>query len=474
MMTHFKNMFIRLLTVLIILATNTADAGTVSVGFKQYKEKIMAADTCVFEKFIFARGSAIPKTGSSNSVIYSKRKAKLNATQKLYDFVVEEISRSALKATYPASVSGQQINKVQKGFISSLNKNILEIKNMTEVYSEYNGKEAITVIGVPWENIEPYLIKDYSQLMSTWQEQLGTDNVNEDPYTYYNFCADEKLDSAFEAICTYMSRNFGNNAVKTVRHEPIPGVFKLWGKDDYINNLTLYELENLSLYQKLSLLEESPYNPLICYMIGNSFRQVGLNRTACLFYFAGSIFTIDHNSSLRNLLEAESCDSMSVSNNDFVKTVYNDVHSALDSTAIQVPSRSILIIKSLGTVPCSESTTISRLYYDGNRYFQQKDFKGALRNYLYALEERITSDLLNMIGITLIRLNQHKLAIPFLRQSLYLNPDHKYALVNLTESLFESNYKRIAIDSYQSALKNTNLDNWGITKLKKIKLKFID
>ena len=71
--------------------------------------------------------------------------------------------------------------------------------------------------------------------------------------------------------------------------------------------------------------------------------------------------------------------------------------------------------------------------------------------------------------MTLVRLNNHKLAIPFLRQALYFNPQHKFAGVNLTEAFLNSNFKELAIASYESTLKNSNVNEWGAYKLKTLK-----
>ena len=155
----------------------------------------------------------------------------------------------------------------------------------------------------------------------------------------------------------------------------------------------------------------------------------------------------------------------------FIKTINPTIQEAHQKSDLQLPYKADFIINSLGSIPCYETDRSSRLYYNGNKNFKEKDFEKALQNYLSALEESITADLLNMIGMTFIEMDNSALAIPFLKQAIYFNQNHKFAIINLTQALYDSGFKDLALLSYDSAMENPNLDEWGTHKLKKLKAK---
>ncbi len=198
-----------------------------------------------------------------------------------------------------------------------------------------------------------------------------------------------------------------------------------------------------------------------------------MERSSCLFFKTSQYFITKQSIDLAKVAYAGGCALHSI-NEQFIETTYQDILNALGTSEIQFKDRSKLIIKSIGTVPCGESDTISKYYFEGNRRFKKDDFQRALINYIYAIEASMTADLLNMTGMTLLRMNQDRLAIPFFRQSAWLNPSHRYAVVNLSEALFSSGYLNLGSIYYVKGLENASLDAWGKARLKAIKKTYIN
>jgi len=458
-----------IIIVVSIFAVNTSDAGTASEVFQKTRSKVLAQDITFYNNYVFSKGTAFPATDSTNSIIYAKRKAKHRAFLILSKYLVTPTLNADVDL--PDFLSNKLAVKLQQELIKSTGSKLIKVSGVSKVYSNFDGTRATVVIGVRQQEIEHLKTServDYNKLL---KDSICVRNSEFNPFLAYEICPEEDQASLVMSIYSHLSRNFGNNVAKTINSDPIENFFGIWQNQyEYKDNLNYSTLNNLTLDEVLFFLDAMPYDPLISYTAGEKFRQSGFIKTACLFNKAGTKLFFSENTLCLNydhLVSSKASDSGT--EYQFFRTVSPTISEADSTSNIQFPYEAEFIIKSLGTIPCTETKSISKLYYMGNSLFQNKDFEKALNLYFQALEDTLTADLLNMIGMTLLRLNNHKLAIPFLRQALYFNPHHKFAGVNLTEAFLNSNFKELAIASYESTLKNGNIDEWGAYKLKTLK-----
>jgi len=449
---------------------NTSDASTASEVFQKCRMRVLVQDITLFNNFIFSKGTSFPASNSSNSIIYAKRKAKHCAFLILSNYLITPELKAGTNLT--DYLSNKLAKKLHQELIKSKSSRLLKISGVSIVYSDFDGTCATVVVGVRKQKIEHLKTSARLEFNKLLKDRICVENSEFDPFLAYEICPEiDSLTFIRSAIKLHLDKNYGNNVAKIINSEPIENFFDIWqNRYEYRNKLNYSTLKNLTLDEVLLCLNEMPYDPLISYVASEKFRQSGFIKTACLFNNAGTKLFYSAKKLAINYDHLASCKvSGSVSDIKFTMTISPAISKAYSASNIQFPYEAEFIIKSLGTIPSSETRTSSKFYYEGNRFFQDKHFQKALEAYFHALEDTLSADLLNMIGMTLIRLNNHKLAIPFLRQALYFNSHHKFAEVNLAEALYLSNFKKLALQCLESAKQNPNLDEWGNYKLELLK-----
>ncbi len=468
MKMHFRTFKIKFFVILsIICSVNTSDATTASEVFQKCRIRVLSQDITLFNNFIFSKGTSFPATDSSNSIIYAKRKAKHRAFLILSNYLITPKLKTGTHLT--DYLSNKLAKKLHQELVKSKSSKLIKVSGVSTVYSDFDGTCATVVVGARKQKIEHLKTSaklDFNHLL---KDRICVENSEFDPFLAYEICPEiDGLTYIRKAIKMHFDKNYGSNVAKIINSEPIENFFDIWrNRYEYRNKLNHSTLKNLSLDEILFFLNEMPYDPLISYAASEKFRQSGFIKTACLFNNAGTKLFYSEKKLAINYDHLASCTtSDSVNDIQFIMTISPAISEAYSASNIQFPYEAEFIIKSIGTIPSSETRTISKFYYEGNRFFQNNHFQKALEAYFYALEDTLSADLLNMIGMTLIRLNNHKLAIPFLKQALYFNPHHKFAEVNLVEALSLSNFKKLALQCLESAKQNPNLDEWGNHKLK--------
>ena len=459
--------------ILILFCANTSDAVTASEVFRENRAKILSDSVTVFEDYTFSKGVATPASESTTSSIYAKRKAKHKAFINLSTYILSKISAARLKIDFTDSISNKLIIKIQQEQAKSIKGDLLRIEGVSKVYSEFDGSHAVVVIAVGNKMLERIRSVKSASFKNESNPRNCASISDFDPFLCYEICPENQLASVRNSISNYLETSYGKNVGRTVDLDPIEDFFEIWEtKYKYVGNLDLTDLKSLNREEAFILLNEMPYHPLICFLIAERFKQDGFIRMAKLFYRSGTKLFLTESFLEFNLnINSDQISSGMQERYDYIKTINPMVHEAYRKSDFQFPYKADFIINSLGSIPCYETKTSSRLYYDGNMHFKKKDFEKALQSYLSALEESITADLLNMIGMTLIEMDNSALAIPFLKQAIYLNPNHRFATINLTRALYDSGFKDLALQSYDSAIKNPNLDEWGIYMLRKMKAK---
>lgn len=466
--------FIGLLVLILILScANTSDARTASEVFLENRTKILSDSVTVFQDYTFSKGVATPVSESTTSIIYAKRKAKHKALINLSTYILSKISASRLKIDLTDSISNKLIIKIQQEQAKSIKGDLLRIEGVSKVFLEFDSSHAVVVIAVKNNMLERIRSAKSASFKNESNPRKCASLSDFDPFLCYEICPENQLASVRDSISNHLETSYGKNVGRTVNLDPIEDFFEIWEtKYECVGNLDLNELKSLSIKEAFVLLNEMPYHPLICFLIAEKFRQDGFIRVAKLFYRSGTRLFLTESFFEFNLnINSDQISSGMQERYRYIKTINSTVHEAYQKSDFQFPYKADFIINSLGLIPCYETETSSGLYYDGNRHFKDKDFKKALQNYLSALEGSITADLLNMIGMTLIEMDNSALAIPFLKQATYLDVNHKFAIINLTQALYDCGFNDLALQSYNSAIKNPKLDEWGTYMLRKLKAK---
>ncbi|MBC8460829.1 MAG: hypothetical protein H8D67_22815 [Deltaproteobacteria bacterium] len=342
----------------------------------------------------------------------------------------------------------------------------LEVSKAVEIDSGYlNDETCYKVLAVPRENIH-YDSLTYSRIISTLNSAFENSDSRLKNSLYLEICPSNKIERVIPKLAAQLGTQYGANvrAVVNGKFFSQPPDFSVIDKIESIEDLL-----GLNYDQLFGFLNNCPYFPKICYLLGKKMFQQGKYRNANLFFLRGTVWKIDDE--FNELCEKSATDR-------FPNFVLPETHKQIlhlkdrvvesyQSFYLSLGPNSEAVINSFGTIPIKDLKSHSDEFDKGNKLFfsSPPDIDGALAHYLSEIEQNISADVCNMIGCCLRMKNQYYMAIPYLLQSTISNPKHRYAWVNLALTFNRIGMKKIAKEYARAAERTGDMDTWGEEKV---------
>jgi len=347
----------------------------------------------------------------------------------------------------------------------------LKVSNAVKVDSGFlNDEVGYTVLAVPKENIE-YDSLTYPRIISTFHSAFENSDKKLNSSLYLEICPVSKIGRVIPKLAVRLGNQYGANVRSVVRGEFFgqPPDFSVINKIYSLKNIKGLNYDGL-----FGLLNMCPYFPKVCYLLGKRMHQQGKARIASLFFQRGTTWKIDEEFN-------ERCEKI-VTNRYSGGYVLPEIHKQVlhlkgkvidsyQSSRYSLGPNSEAVINSFGTIPIKDLKSYSGELDKGKELFfaSPPDIDGALAHFLSEIERNISTDVCNFIGRCFIKINQHYLAIPYLLQATFSNPNHKYAWVNLALIFDKIGMIKTAKEFARTAEATGNLDTWGEEQIKLLK-----
>ena len=369
-----------------------------------------------------------------------------------------------LHTKWPDSIS-EDLRGSLKGVYLRIKEVKLRVGKFIQVDSgniEKNGKLiSFNVIAIPPKEVNFQRVS-YENLIEALNKAFNKSDQRLISSTYLEICPQVKIKSVIDFMARQSEAQHGKTFATVLLGQDLQKPASSLVKGI---SFSKSELRSFSRKQLFKVLKLMPYDPEVCYLIGQNFHEAGFQRNAELFFLRGTKWeSKTHYNSL--------C-YQSINNEPF-KSWRNNVKNANANLRIRIRKQlsdsnfsfntlSLSIIKNLGNLPTKNALATSSEFQQGNAVFfsDPPDLNAAFELYVKALEKTFSAAISNMIGRCLQLQGEVLLAIPFYMQAIKLNPKHPYAGANLAVCLFEVGEKEQAKTLAQSVLKNTELSNWG-------------
>ena len=334
-----------------------------------------------------------------------------------------------------------------------------------------NGKTVyFTVIAVPKKAVR-FQYVSYKDLIKCLDDAFVAKDERLLSSPYLEICTRDRITSVIDLMAQQAKEQYGDalTAIILGRRVAAPGTFHLKGV-----TFSEDELQSFSRDQLFKILTRLPYDPEVCYRIGESFRKEGFRRNADLFFSRGTFWQSKdkYNALCYRAVSNEPFRSWRIPADNAVSVLEKKIRDRVAKVSISFNPLSLIVIENMGNVPIENAQRTSAEFQQGNEAFfsDPPNLNKALELYLKALEKAFTADGCNMIGRCLQLRGEMLLAIPFYRQAVSLDPEHPYAGANLASCLWEVGEKEQAKNTAQSALKNPHLSDLGRKQISALEL----
>ena len=272
MKTHFKSLSGRRLLLsgaIFFLLSGSApllDAKECSRVFEENKEKILSSENYVAEGCVFATGKMISRSGN-REIGYSK--AKLDAISNVISFL-------EAKVDWPKKIPAGLRKRIWAEYLKCVPVE-MTLHRGEVVYRNADRDRYTVVLAVPEKNIlsaPPSFSEIRRTLALPENYRSGKLNLS----ICLELCSDEIPPSLLEAYAIKLGKEYGENVRQM-----------LLGRNAYSFHIRREESPaDRTLPELLQLLNLSPYDPELCFLIGNALEKDGLRRAAQIFFARGA------------------------------------------------------------------------------------------------------------------------------------------------------------------------------------------
>ena len=238
-----------------------------SVVFEKNKKNILVSKSFVTDGYIFATGKMLSRS-TNREVGFSK--AKLKAISNIIYFLESKID-------WPKEISPALRSKIWHEYLKCVPVD-LSLQKSDIIYRNSSGDKYTVVIAVPEKNIAvtpPAFSTIKETLLTPHNYQSGKLNIS----VCIELCNGNIPLMLQTAYANKIGKEYGENVKQMLLSQ---NAFSFTCREQT-------ELANKSIHDLMILLNSSPYDPELCYLIGVALENEGLNGTAAIFFAQGSI-----------------------------------------------------------------------------------------------------------------------------------------------------------------------------------------
>lgn len=410
-----------------------------SAVFENNKKKILDSKSFVVDGYIFATGKMLSRS-SNREVGFSK--AKLEAVSNIVYFLESKVD-------WPQKISPVLRKRVWDEYLKCVPVE-LSIQKSNIIYRNASGDQYTIVIAVSEKNVSivsPAFSSIKETLLSPANYQSGKINIS----VCIELCNGNIPVSLQEAYANKLGKEYGKN-VKQM----------LLSKNAYSFTCRKQtEIANKSIHDLLILLNTSPYDPELCYSIGEALEKDEFPRTAGIFFAQGSI--------------AREYSS------EYAKKCQKKINGITTKKMPVLPA--MLFIASAGNANFSDSRLDFLNYYAGmlpvgvadkaedndfniaQNAFARNQLKMAYDHYTKSVASKVTFEGCNMAGNAGRRIGNDHEAIALLLQATISDQRIVYPWVHLAWIYRKLNLKEQENFCIEK-IKTYKLDDWSSKQLK--------
>ena len=311
----------------------------------------------------------------------------------------------------------------------------------------------------------------YKNVMQDLHAALYDSNAAKlDLASYLEICAESDIPKVVEMLGEHMSR-YGNGAAATFAGNPLQSAAEVCPA----NNPPLQPKNPSSRSEGLEILGKYPYEPAVCLALGNLMKEDGRPRAAQLLFSRGASVFVGQPA-------AEECKrkagdhswplSFSFPQPELPTSLIAKLQKTNQGKTDEMGIICRLIVEKTGRLPIKASNERNSQYQEALKQFSAAapNLTNALQCALRSMEEAVTADAANLAGRIFMIQGKYELAVPFLEQARFLEPNHPYAQANLALVLHALGEKTIAAKIAVQAISSDKTPEAQKKKLKDMSL----
>jgi len=299
---------------------------------------------------VFSVGWAKPSSHSALSRKICRKKAHTRAQVGFFRAVKNKID-------WPDDMNLSLRDKLFNAYIS-FSTSSLHLGGVTKIDEFTSKKKCICILHTKKTEIDikPIVFSDLVYLF----KKLYIENDNFNARLYFEICDKSKINSVLMSLSDVFCKQYGENVKDVILGEKIKKLPDFWRRGRL---LTYEEIADFELEQLLKLLNYSPYDPVVSYVIGNKFSKIGYIRLASLFYARGTTWLINpvYNKLCRDLMK----DNFFIQKIEILSQQERKLHqkamTKISSNDYVFDGVAKLVFLSYGTLPLVESSPVRQI-----------------------------------------------------------------------------------------------------------------
>jgi hypothetical protein len=363
-------------------------------------------------------------------------RAKAFAAQRLLAYSLREIQ-------WPPHLGSEVVVGLSSSFLRVHQFN-LDFQGLQLMKSARRSENTVRVIVSLPEAEKQIPVISLKELEKELRAALTSSPGKVDLASYLEFCAELEIPKVVDLLAERMGQ-YGKGTAATVAGAKLesPSEFQTTSPQDAGQGMPTTSAEGLKL------LGARPYDPAVCLALGRAMQKSGHPRMAQLIYSRGAMVFVGR-------AEAAECKRKSAQHGWPLSFSYPQpelpsgfvvkLWKTDGANANELPPACRLIAESAGHLPVQCSAVRNASFDEAWRQFSASppDLTNALQLAMQSLEEAFTADAANLAGRIYMLQGKSGLAVPFLEQARFLEPQHPYAQGNLALALYAAGENQIA------------------------------
>ena len=411
--------------------------------FEKNKEQILKNTCTVVDGYVFSTGTI--RDALSKSANISFEKAKLKATENLIYYIKSFVD-------WPQDMDEQTRKMIWDEFVKTTTIKI-ELQKATSVFRERGNDRFTVVLCCPQD-----LVKAERYAFSTIKSTLLNPDTYQSGAVRISVCIelldDYKINpSMLEVFAHKTAKEYGGNIGQVIR-----------GKNAYsFLPREKTDLSALTMPQLLSLLDQSPYDPEICYYLGMKMRENLFPKTANIFFNRGAV------ASSLNKDFAEKC------KNEITLPLAGETNLSSFPEMLSAPFAELasfeedglkFLVHSAGLLPVgTKDNPEDKDYLAAKTDFSNNELEKAFSDFCASAAAKITFSACNMAGNAGRRIDKKNEAAVLLLHAASIDPSSPYPWVHLAWIYKEKNLEDQMVFCLEK-IKSLEQDNWTSEQLK--------
>lgn len=392
--------------------------------FQKHSGNVLSSGLFAAEGILFATGRAMPAGSSSEAQLAAERRAESAAENRLLDWATNEVR-------WPKDISPTATARLWSSFRRAEIRRV-ELQGLQRIECRKQADGSYTaVVALPNYSVQ-IPANSYQEISQALLRALKRRDSNVDVVAVMEICPSSDMEGAVSLLAERAERDVGPNAACTLRGMALGSIIALKDVDPCVDPLG----PDGGLGYLWAQLEARPYQPAVCYRLGEVLQHSGFRQAASVLFRRGAGVWPNAPAS-RLCRSANQIKAAAPVSRLIPRDFWLEITEAVPPCSQLLGHAGRLVVLSMGDLPLEVDRAENDTLKGGLSLFYKNppDLQGSLTNALASLDYNLTADGCNLAGRCLMLTRRQILAAPFFAQALRFAPNHPHAVGNLREAV---------------------------------------